>query len=80
MNRRVCITGINYEVDCLEVGAAQIFDGAGDVIVSAIKCLQENRYRVYVICMEQVFDKTLYDLNGAAEYLQSIYNEKGRIF
>lgn len=80
MNKRVCITGINYEVRPLQEGEAQIFDGAGDVIVSAIKCLQENRFRVYAISMDQVFDKTLYDLNGAAEYLQSIYNEKGRIF
>ena len=79
MNKRICITGINYEVKPLQEGEAQIFDGAGKIIVSAIKCLQENRFRVYAVCTDQVFDKTCFDQNGAVDYLQSIYNDHGRI-
>lgn len=61
MNKRISITGINYEIKPLQEGEAQIFDGAGKIIVSAIKCLQENRFRVYAVCMDQVFDKTCFD-------------------
>ena len=79
MNMTLNICGIKYEVRDMPVYDVQIFGGVNQIVVSAIKREQENRYRVYVVCENDVVDKMVCRLDVAVVLLQSIYDERGKI-
>ena len=79
MNMKLNVCGIKYEVQELSVGGLQIFGGVHQIIVAALKREQENRYRIFVVCENEIIDKTVCRLDVAVTYLQNVYDERGRI-
>ena len=78
---KCCITvaGVRKEFENLDIGYAIHFNGAGQIVASAISHESKNRYTICLIFDKKLLVRSGATLHDATFYLQYMYDKYGAL-